>query len=180
MEGSTGPLDNTAARSGLVPAVSSSSERSALALPIRNTQHTSRDLLAVWQHQWPVDRPPSGMGHVCCPRWRSRTPRARVSRVFVATPNKATVSPAGFAGANRRRPRTFFSRPCVCTGRLAQLSLQQAVVPRLAPSAGSSCSPTHTRGPLPSRRRERRPGFQRLPARGGGGSHRLAGPVACN
>ncbi|MFN9749327.1 MAG: hypothetical protein ACK53K_07855 [Burkholderiales bacterium] len=42
VESSTSSLNNTAVRSGLVPAVPSSSERSALALPVRNTQHTSR------------------------------------------------------------------------------------------------------------------------------------------
>lgn len=41
--GSTGPLSNRAVPSGLVPVVPSCSERIAVALPVRTTQHTSRD-----------------------------------------------------------------------------------------------------------------------------------------
>lgn len=115
---------------------------------------------------------------VFSPRTASRALGARVGHVFVATSIDATVLAAGFAGANRRRPKSAFRGGPSLQGRLAQLLIRQAVRPWLAPSAGRQPFITRTRGPC-------QPGAasgaraSEVDLRGvGGGSHRLAGPVA--
>lgn len=103
---------------------------------------------------------------VFSPRTASRALGARVGHVFVTTSLKVTVPSPGFAGANRRRPKTSFPRVTVSSGRLAQLCFRQAVLPRLAPRCGRHTFSTRTPGSPARGHRKRCPVFRCVPARG--------------
>src|SRR5207245_1292936 len=106
---------------------------------------------------------------------------AGVSHVFDTTSIYATVLPAGFAGANRRRPGLFFLGHMFSRGRLAQLFFLHAVSPRLAPRFTSLVSSMKRGDP------GRQPGidsvipFPSMPACAGTAAVRtaFAAPVVC-
>lgn len=83
----------------------------------------------------------------------------------------------GLAGANRRRPGMFFSRPQSLQGRLAQLFLQHAVHSRPAPITTHQAFIGRDRGPRPQATALRADAAFKVGMRwDGGGSHRQAGP----
>jgi hypothetical protein len=84
----------------------------------------------------------------------------------------------GFAGANRRRPGSRFLEAIVFSGRLAQLCLQHAVPSRLAPRPTSAVLSVGHGGPAAPVPLRGSAYPKTACARGGGGSHRLADPVA--
>jgi hypothetical protein len=106
---------------------------------------------------------------------------ARVGHVFVATSLKATVLSAGFAGANRRRPEERVFQGWTChQGRLAQLCFRQVVPPWLAPDAGCLAFIARIRGPGQAGAAGGARDAEVDLRWDGGGSHRLADPVASN
>ena len=131
--GSTGPLSNRAVPSGLVPVVPSCSERIAVALPVRTTQHTSRDpqvlggtdvRLHDLQRAWGRCLSPLEVSLAACVR------QSRFRRDVLPTPLfHRPASPVRTAAVRR----CFFEGGCT-SGRLAQLCSRRALRSRLTPS----------------------------------------------
>lgn len=164
------------------PALSCSHQRKPSVTPAGDSLHTSPLPFRCWCGRGLAARPPEGMGQMCFPLVRPRTPWGRASVTFSSrrlskSPLRPPASPVRTAAA----PRTSFPRVTVSSGRLAQLCFRQAVLPRLAPGAGiQTCHLPHPGDPGRSDTAGGVPSFKVGPRGVGGGSHRLAGPVASN
>ena len=174
--GSTGPQGNRAVPSGLVPVVPSCSERIAVALPVRTTQHTSRDpqVLGVTdvrlhdlQRAWGRCISPLEVSHAT----GARQPRFR--RDVLPKPLfHRPASPVRTAAVRR----CFFKGGCTFRTACATVLTACPAVPADPKSARSMRSFGRPRGPRPVRGAAP-PRSSEVGTRGaGGGSHRLAVP----
>lgn len=166
---------------GLVPAIPRLANGRAVARPVRKTQHTSRALPPFGSRDGRMHGLSWAGGSGAFPTKGLARQGACVTRVFVATCIKATVPSPGCAGANRRRPRTSFSRETGPSGAACPTLLSAGRDAAACPKCGKA----DVRSPAPGD--PDRPGTAngvpsiKVGLRGvGGGSHRLAGPVASN
>lgn len=163
--------------SGLVPVVHSCSERIAVALPVRTTQHTSRDpqvlggtdvRLHDLQRAWGRCLSPLEVSHAACVR-QSRFRRDVLPKPLFHRP----ASPVRTAAVRR----CFFKGGCTLRTACATVLTACPAVPADPKSARSMRSFGRPRGP--GRLRCYAPRSSNDGTRGdGGGSHRLTGPVA--
>ena len=104
---------------------------------------------------------------VFSPRTASHALGARVGHVFVATSLKVTVTSAGFAGANRRRPKNVFSEGDRVFRAACPTVLSAGRAATACPRRGDTDVPSPApRGPRPFGHRRRCPILQGRPARG--------------
>lgn len=145
------------------------------ALPMRDSQHTTLYGVQMFCLSKGAARRPKGRGQLSFPFGHLVRERADISHAFVTTFIQATVSSAGCAGANRRRPEPVFEGECSSwTACATVLSACRAC--SVLPRALKATVLRQSTGALTEGRLALRSAFgQWLHALDGGGSHRLAG-----